>query len=89
MTTIEVRVSLLIDVVAWDIVRSNRPLIRVGTRGSEPESELHHDLHRETTAHRLTGVGSAGQDARRMADSPLARCFLTNRIKRHQRRRRK
>ncbi len=36
MTKIEVRVSLLTDrVVAWDVVRSNRPLIRVGARGSE------------------------------------------------------
>ena len=62
MTKIEVRVSLLTDrVVAWDVVRSNRPLIRVGARGSEPESELHHDLHRETTAHRLAAVRSTGK----------------------------
>ena len=39
MTTIEVRVSLLSDpVVAWDVVKSNRWLIRVVARGSEREA---------------------------------------------------
>jgi hypothetical protein len=39
VTKIAVGVSLLTDrVVAWDVVGSNRPLIRVGARGSESES---------------------------------------------------
>ena len=41
-------------VVAWDVgLESNRPLIACCRAWVRAKSELHHDVYRETTAHRL------------------------------------
>ena len=53
--------------------RPNRPLIRVVCAWVRAESELHHDVHRETTARRLAGVGSKewSRAVGRLADLPV------------------
>ena len=62
-------------VVAWDVVRPNRPLYSDCRTWVKAESELHHDVHRETTARRLAGVGSERKDACSLADLPTCPSF--------------